>query len=122
MNMKRCNHACFVDEVTSSIYVVGRVDDQWKSLRSTEKWTFEENSWKSSANLPKPISYSSAVSSNTDEYIGYIASGYNPNRVLPDIYGLKKRQMEWIKLNETLKKGRRGHSLLNIPANQISGC
>ena len=45
MNMKRCNHACFVDEVTSSIYVVGRVDDQWKSLRSTEKWTFEENSW-----------------------------------------------------------------------------
>ena len=37
MNMKRFNHACFLDEVTSSIYVVGRVDDQWKSLSSTEK-------------------------------------------------------------------------------------
>ena len=97
-------------------------DDQWNILSSTEKWTLEENSWQPSANLPEAISWSSAVSSNTDEYMGYIAGVYNPNRVLPDIYGLKKRQMEWIKLNETLKKGRRGHSLLNIPANQISGC
>ena len=122
MNTKRGGHSCFQNTESSSIYIAGGRDDQWKTLSSTEKWTLEENSWKPSANLPEAISWSSAVSSNKDEYIGYMVGGYNGYQYLPNIYGLTRRQMEWIKLNKTLKIGRRGHSLLNIPANQILGC
>ena len=121
MNSKRYNHACFTDKASSSIYIAGgRVDHSYlySYLSSTEKWTFDENAWTPSANLPEEISRSSAVSSNIDEFIGYMAGRYKSNK----IYGLRRREMEWIKLNKTLKTGRWGHSLLNIPANQILGC
>ena len=118
MKTKRYAHACFQDTETSSIYIAGGIDDQYNELISTEKWTLEENSWQPSANLPEAISYSSAVSSNTDEFIGYILpTGYSK-----DIYGLRRRQMEWIKLNQKMKTGRYRHSLLNTPANQVLGC
>ena len=122
MNTKREAHACFTDKASSSIYIAGGEsggeDDQWNYLSSTENWTFDEKAWKPSANLPEAISWSSAVSSNIDEFIGYMAGRYKSNK----IYGLRRREMEWIKLNKTLKTGRWGHSLLNIPANQILGC
>merc|ERR1719278_2383360 len=120
MKTKRYGHGCFQDTESSSVYIAGGRDDQRNRLSSTEKWTLEEHSWQPSANLPEAISWSSAVSSNKDEYIGYMVGGeYNGYQYLPNIYGLTRRQMEWIKLNKTLKIGRRGHSLLNIPANQI---
>ena len=122
MNTKRYSHACFQDEETSSIYVVRGEDDQWNVLSSTERWIFKENSWQPSANLPRAIYDSSAVSSNTDEFIGYMAGGVTGFWSLPNIYGLRRRQMEWIKLNKTMKTGRNDHSLLNIPANQVLGC
>ena len=123
MKIKRAYHSCFQDTESSSIYIAGGYDGPRNELRSTEKWTFEENSWKPSANLPEAISWSSAVSSNKDEYIGYMAGGIgNGFRNLPNIYGLTRRQMEWIKLNKTMKIGRSGHSLLNIPTNQVMGC
>ena len=121
MNTKRWAHVCFQDEETSSIYVVGGRGDQSNSLSSTEKWTFEESSWQPSANLPEAIFWSSAVSSNTDEFIGYMAGG-STMRYSNNIYGLRRRQMGWIKLNKTMNTGRYYHSLLNIPANQILGC
>ena len=121
MNSKRWKHACFQDEETSSIYIAGGVDDQFNVLGSTETWTFEENPWQYSANLPGEISWSSAVSSNTDKFIGYMAGGL-PTRHSKNIYGLRRRQMEWIQLNKTIKTARWRHSLLNIPANQILGC
>merc|ERR1719278_1511876 len=124
MKTKRYVHSCFQDTESSTIYTVGGRDDQQNRLSSTEKWTVEENSWQPSANLPEAISGSSAVSSNKDEYIGYMTGGsstrYDSNDVFSkDIYGLTRRQMEWIKMNKTMKIGRFGHSLLNIPANQI---
>ena len=97
------------------------MDDQYKRLSSTEKWSLEDYSWKPSANLSEAISWSSAVSSNTDEFIGFMAGGY-PWRYLKNIYGLKRREKTWIKLNRTMKIGRISHSLLNIPANQVLGC
>ena len=115
MKTKRWGHACFTDKASSSIYIAGGRDDQGNELSSTEKWTFEEMSWQPSANLPRTIFSSSAVSSNTDDFIGYIF-------YYKQIYGLRRRQMEWIKLNKTMKIGRYGHSLLYIPANQILGC
>jgi len=121
MKTKRYGHSCFQNTESSSVYIAGGKDDQWNELRSTEKWTLEENSWKPSANLPEAIYGSSAVSSNKDEYIGYMVGGLS-TRYLPNIYGLTRRQMEWNKLNKTLKIGRFRHSLLNIPANKILGC
>jgi len=116
MNIKRVAHSCFEDKET--IYVVGGMDDQGNKLSSTEKWKFAKNSWQPSANFPEAIySGSPAVSSNGDEFIGYIASGWTNQ-----IYGLRRRQTAWIKLNKTITIGRYGHSLLNIPANQILGC
>ena len=126
MNTKRYVHSCFQDTESSTIYIVGGegnryIEYQGKRLSSTEKWTLEENSWQPSANLPEAIYWSSAVSSNSEEFIGYMAGGY-PTRYEKNIYGLTRRQMEWIKLNKTLKIGRDEHSLLNIPAKQILGC
>ena len=119
MNTKRYWHACFPDTVTSTIYIVGGFDDHEERLKSTEKWTLEENSWKPSANLPEAIYWSSAVSSNSDKIIGYMVGGYPYSK---NIYGLKRREKTWIKLNKTMKTGRHAHSLLNIPENQVLGC
>jgi len=38
------------------------------------------------------------------------------------IFGLRRRDMTWIKMNKTMKIGRYSHSLLNIPAKQVLGC
>ena len=130
MNTKRWVHVCFRDTQTSTIYIAGGEDDPWNELSSTEKWTLEENSWKHSANLPAPITWSSAVSSNSDKFIGYMVGGYPFYEIVDsliyqmqkkNIYGLKRREKTWIKLNKTMKTGRSFHSLFNIPANQILG-
>ena len=119
MKTKRYAHACFQDTETSSIYIAGGIDDQYNELIPTEKWTLEENSWQPSANLPESSYFrSSAASSYSEEFIGYM-TGEFPSR---NIYGLRRRQMEWIKLIKTMKTGRYRHSLLNIPANQVLGC
>ena len=127
MNTKRKSHACFADHSTNSIYIVGGYDGHWNRLSSTEKWTLGQSSWQPSANLSETITSSSAVSSNTDEFIGYMAGGYSNtretgHRYVSDIYGLRRRDEAWIKLNKTMKTGRHSHSLLNIPANQVLGC
>ena len=121
MNTKRVDHACFVDEKQSAIYVLGGQDDQGYNLKSTEKWTFGQNSWQPSANLPETIYQSYAVSSNGNKFVGYVAGGLTW-RFRNDIYGLRRRDMMWIKLTKTMKIGRVAHSLINIPANQILGC
>ena len=122
MNTKRAGHACFIDQAASAIYVVGG-----RRLNSTEKWTFGQNSWEPSASLPVALEDSAAVSSNTDNFIGYMAGGWWRKEngragVSQNIYGLTRSEMTWIKLNKTMKIGRWFHSLLNIPANQVLGC
>ena len=119
MKTKRSGHACFTDKASPSIYIAGGEDDQGVELSSTEKWTLDEYAWQSSANLPEAIYWSAAVSSNTEEFIGYMAGGFNARN---KIYGLRRREMEWIKLSKTMKIGRHDYSILNIPANQILGC
>merc|ERR1719400_647713 len=116
MNTKRFYHSCFQETESSSVYIAGGKDDQRNGLSSTEKWTLEENSWQPSANVPEAIIWSSAVSSNKDEFIGYMGGGWTGYRNLPYIYGLRRREKTWIKLNKTMKIGRNSHSLLNVPA------
>ena len=120
MNTKRDGHACFVDDATSSIYVLGGRDN----LNSTEKWTFGQNSWQPSASMPVAVDDSSAVSSNGKTFVGYMAGGWTSQKFSGSniILGLRRRDMTWIKLNKKMNIARKGHSLLNVPVNQVLGC
>ena len=122
MNTKRYAHGCFQDTETSTIYIAGGEDDPSNELSSTEKWTFGQSSWQPSANLPEAISSSSAVPSNGNKYVGYLAEGNTGGEYPKGIVGLRRRDMTWIKMNKTMKTERYYHSLLNIPANKVSGC
>ena len=125
MNTKRDYHSCFVDKVTSSVYVIGGLDDKLNLLNSTEKWTFGQTLWQPFANLPVAITDASAVSSNEKAFVGYMAGGGKEG--YRDIYsnmifGLRRRDMAWVKLSKWMNLGRECHSLVNIPAKHILGC
>ena len=122
MKTKRGGHSCFQETESSSVYIAGGVDDQGKRLSSTEKWTFGQLSWQPLANLPEAISSSSAVPSNGNKYVGYLVGGWTGYEYSKSIFGLRRRDMTWIKMNKTMKIGRTALSLLNIPWNQILGC
>ena len=127
MTDTRYGHACLVDESTSTIYVMGGFNKQNMDLSTMEKWNFGVNgrSWLLSTNLPESVGRSSAVPSKSSTYIGYIAGGwafgkdeYSSNK----IWGLRRENMTWIEMTQTLKIGRQDHSLVNVPADEISGC
>merc|ERR1719414_1617991 len=71
LNEKRYNHACLVDEETRTIHIMGGYGDNGR-LKSTEKWTFGTDAWIFGASLPKAIGFSAAVTSNSEETIGYL--------------------------------------------------
>ena len=127
MTDTRYGHACLVDESTSTIYVMGGFNKQNMDLSTMEKWNFgvSGRSWLLSTNLPESVGRSSAVPSKSSTYIGYIAGGwafgkdeYSSNK----IWGLRRENMTWIEMAKTLKIGRQDHSLVNVPADEISGC
>ena len=129
MNTKRYGHACFADEETSRIHVMGGlyifgpgIYAPHNMLDSTEVWTFGADSWQYSANLPEVIDYSSAVASKSDEYVGYIAGGNTRIGTSRKLWGLRREDMTWIVMNKELKIERIGHSLLNVPVKEILGC
>ena len=124
MNTKRHYHSCFVDQATSSVYVIGGRNDQLDIISSTEKWTFGRTFWQPLANLPVAIADASAVSSNEKVFVGYMAGGGNNGykRYSDIIFGLRRRDMAWVELSKRMKLGRECHSLVNIPAKQIFGC
>jgi len=124
MNTKRRYHSCFVDQATSSVYVIGGRNDQLDIISSTEKWTFGQTFWQPLANLPVAITNASAVSSNEKVFVGYMAGGWHEGyrRYSNIIFGLRRRDMAWVKLIKRMKLGREGNSLLNIPAKHILGC
>ena len=124
MNTKRHYHSCFVDQATSSVYVIGGRNDQLDIVSSTEKWTFGQTFWQPLANLPVAITDASAVSSKEKVFVGYMAGGENEGyrRYSNIIFGLRRRDMAWVKLIKRMKLGREGNSLLNIPAKHILGC
>lgn len=123
LNIKRKYHSCMVDRKTSTIYVMGGRDQIPNDFSSTESLKFDEanSEWKMSSNLPESLLSSSAVSSKSNEFIGYVAGGsfkYG-GAGISKIYGLRRRDMEWIELSKKLKKGRKHHSLVNANTNEI---
>ena len=129
MNDKRSHHACMFDETTSSIHVMGGLGgyghDLTMDLATTEMWIVGSDTWLLSTNLPESIGKTSAVSSKSKNYVGYIAGGWGfatEESFSNKIWGLRRHDMTWIAMNKTLKIGRQSHSLLNIPPEQVLGC
>ena len=92
-------------------------------LKSTEKWIFGTDSWISGASLPEAVYYSAAVSSNSEEIVGYLVGGRAKNRVTSKVWSLRRRDMRWIEDGtKKLKTPRLSHTVVNIPGDQIPGC
>ena len=122
MNTKRRDHACLVDEATSSIHLMGGYGARYNELQSTEKWLLGRESWQRSANLPEKIRQSRAVSANSNEYVGYMAGGTARYAYTSKVWGLRRKDMTWIEMSQKLKTGRLHHSLLNVPMDKVLGC
>ena len=130
MNDKRSHHACMYDAITSSIHVMGGLGRDLgfgnnMDLATTEKWIVGSDTWLVSANLPESIGRISAVSAKSKNYVGYIAGGWGfetKESYSNEVWGLRRHDMTWIAMNKTLKIGRRSHSMLNIPPEQVLGC
>ena len=93
-------------------------------LDTTEKWTIGTNAWVTSSVLPKEISRSAAVFSNSQEYVGYMAGGLTNNDGNTNkIYALRRRDEQWIQLeSKSLQQRRYGHSLVNLGPYEVPGC
>ena len=93
-------------------------------LDTTEKWTIGTNAWESSSVLPEKNRYSAAVSSNSQEYVGYMAGGItNTDGTTNKVYALRRRDEQWIQLeSKSLQQRRREHTLVNLGPSEIPGC
>ena len=93
-------------------------------LDTTEKWTIGTNVWEASSVLPEKISYSAAVSSNSQEYVGYMAGGWTNKHINTDkVYALRRRDEQWIQFESKFLQQRRGyHSLVNLGPHEVPGC
>ena len=93
-------------------------------LDTTEKWTIGTNVWEASSVLPEKISASAAVSSNSQEYVGYMAGGRtDTDGTTNKIFALRRRDEQWIKLeSKSLQQRREDHSLVNLGPYEVPGC
>ena len=93
-------------------------------LDTTEKWTIGTNAWEASSVLPEKIDRSAAVSSNSQEYVGYMAGGdTNTDGTTNKIYALRRRDEQWIQLeSKSLQQRRDDHTLVNLGPSEIPGC
>merc|ERR1712218_701752 len=119
---RRYRHSCFTDEQTKTVFVMGGLNGG--SLDTTEKWTFGTNAWEASSVLPEKIYLSAAVSSNSQEYVGYMAGGWtNTDGTTNKIYALIRRDEQWVQLeSKSLQQRRSYHSLVNLGPYEVPGC
>ena len=126
MNEKRVFHSCFQDHQTNSVYVVGGYSiDMLTSLASTEKWNMKSNTWEYVSDFPIKISYSAAVASKSKEYIGFVTGGVSEKGekdIRNEIWGLRRNDHKWIKMPQSLKVGRAGHSMVNLDMTEMPEC
>ena len=124
LNVKRRQHACMVDLKSSTIHVMGGGDQNNYRLSSTEKLKFNDvnRKWEMASNLKEPLDYSTAVSSRSNEFVGYLVGGYVNSRSTSKIWGLRRSDQQWIDTSKRLKIARYGHTVVNVYENQISNC
>ena len=95
------------------------------SLASTEKLNMKSNTWEYASDFPIKISHSAAVASKSKEYIGFVAGGVSEKGDMDttnEIWGLQRNDHKWIKMPQSLKMGRAGHSMVNLDMTEIPEC
>ena len=124
MNEKREFHSCFYDHQTNSIYVVGgsTMNGMLSPLVSTEKLNMESNTWEYLSDFPITIRYSAAVASKSKIYIGFVAGGKSGKEARNEIWGLKRNDHKWHKMQQSLKTTRHGHSMVNLDMDEMPEC
>ena len=124
MNVARRNHACMVDQKTSTIHVMGGEVKNGHSLSSTEKLKFNDvnKKWEMASNLKEPIEGSAGVSSRSNELVGYLVGGATNNGETTKIWGLRRSDQQWIDTSKRLKIPRGWHTVVNAYDNQIPNC
>ena len=105
----------------------------WAGKYSTEflRWNDAKKIWKLGSNLTEPLASSAAISSRSDEFVGYLVGGRINNGVTMEgqrstenertskIWGLRRSDMEWIEISKRLKIPRNRHSLVNVQPEEI---
>ena len=124
MKEKRVYHSCFYDIKSNSVFVIGG----WNGTRlaTTEKWNLDTNKWESTPSLPEALSFSAGVVSKSLDYIGFVAGGNTGGFVTGGttnkIFGLRRRDLNWEVMPQQLQTARAGHSMVNLPTDQVPGC
>ena len=113
-----------VDQKTSTIHVMGGWDQNYYRLSSTEKLKFDDinKKWEMASNLNETLSSSAAVSSRSNEFVGYLVGGITNNGVTSKIWGLRRSDKQWIDASKRLKIARNDHTVVNSYGNQIPNC
>ena len=124
MNVKRANHACMVDQKTSTIHVMGGRGQNYNYLSSTEKLKFNDvnRKWEMASNLKEPLQVSAAVSSRSNEFVGYLVGGTTNNGATSKIWVLRRSDQQWIETSKRLRIARSSHTVVNAYENQIPNC
>ena len=120
MKEQRYLHSCFYDIKSNSVFVIGG----WNGnrLATTEKWNLDTNKWELTPSLPETLDDSAGVSSNSIDYIGFVAGGYTSSGNTNKIFGLRPRDLKWEVMPQQLQTARNGHSMVNLPSDQVPGC
>ena len=125
LNDKRSRHSCIVDERKRTIHVMSGLNN-FGFMATTEKWIFGSSSWEYGNNLPQYTYQAAAISSNSDAYVGFLAGGQTTPGASSKVWGLRRRDEEWIEIgSRNLDVARTDHSLIIIPGDrgdQITGC
>ena len=146
---RRKSHSCFYDKLENTIYVIGGQKENKENmeiekygnheyyLRTTEKWNMGRYEWEPSSEFPLPMVDSAAVASKRVDFIGFVTGGFFN---LPEIgysdydyltwsyetqsnvWGLRRKDLTWILMPQTLPIRRYNHSILNVGADDIPGC
>ena len=125
LNVKRWSHACLVDKKTSTIHVMGGFDHTDYRLSSTEKLKFNDvnRKWEMASNLLGALAESAAVSSRSNEFVGYLVGGeLKYGRRISEIWGLRRSNQQWIDTSKRLKIARDDHTVVNVYDSQIPYC
>ena len=110
-----------VDQKTEAIHVMGGLDDDHNNLKSTEILKEGSKKWKMGSNLQEEIYESTAVSSRSVEYVGYMVGGGPNDKTTSKSWGLRRRDMEWIEMSKQLNLPRAHHTVVNVQLGEI-GC
>ena len=113
------------DQKSATIYVMGGKDKTTSAMSSTEKLKFNDvnRKWEMASNLKETLAYSAAVSSRSNEFVGYLVGGLtNYWERTSKIWGLRRSDQQWIDTSKRLKIARYHHTVVNVYDNQIPNC